>query len=335
MATIGDVAKLAGVSRSTVSSVITGKKYVTPTTRARVEDAIHDLRFTVNSGARALATSRTMTIGLVFSIGEPQFVPSSSTYVMALAEEARIHGYRLTLVTGADSGDELVSFLATKSVDGLVLMDVVEQDPRIPLVRRAGIPAVLVGMPSDSDRLDAVDLDYTAAGVLAVDQVHGAGARHPAVVTWPRSLHDTGATYARRFLEGVLSRSGQLGFDLTPQFCDASRSQVETVILPVLRDPDVDSLIFHNDALVPILPMLLLREHREALTVIGPCPPELAGEQWLPFDTIDTQPVESAQIAIRLLVHQLTQSGKDNDPAATSSERILLPPRLTPRTRTD
>ena len=52
MATIGDVAHEAGVARSTVSAVLTGRKLVLPDTRARVDAAIAKLDYTVNSGAR-------------------------------------------------------------------------------------------------------------------------------------------------------------------------------------------------------------------------------------------------------------------------------------------
>ena len=51
MATIEDVARAAGVSRSTVSYALSGKRTISQETRTRIERAIHDLGFTVNAGA--------------------------------------------------------------------------------------------------------------------------------------------------------------------------------------------------------------------------------------------------------------------------------------------
>ena len=64
MTTIGDVAQLAGVSRSTVSYALSGKRAISRATRERIESAIDELGYTPNAGARALATSQTMVIGL-------------------------------------------------------------------------------------------------------------------------------------------------------------------------------------------------------------------------------------------------------------------------------
>ena len=64
MATIEDVARAAGVSRSTVSYALSGKRSISRETQKRVEQAIAELGFTVNAGARALATSQTMSISL-------------------------------------------------------------------------------------------------------------------------------------------------------------------------------------------------------------------------------------------------------------------------------
>ncbi len=339
MATIGDVARLAGVSRSTVSSVLTGRKFVAPATRERVEDAIGRLNFTVNSGARALATSRTMNIGLVFSFRQSMYVPSATTYVVALAEEARLHGYRLTLVTGSDSVSEIKRLLASKSVDGLVVMEVLEDDPRLPVLRDAAVPSVLIGMPEDSDGVDAVDLDYLAAGRLVMDQVHQARHRRVAFVTWPTYLHEMGATYAHRFRTGAEEGARELNLDLSTFLCDVDQTSILERVTGIIRDPSYEALVFHNDAVAPVLSTMLVREHREDLQVLGLCPPELAREHWLPFDTIDTQPEESARTAVKLLMRRLngtgTETGEpdgiDGRDGADCHERVLLTPRLTTR----
>ncbi|UUT36082.1 LacI family DNA-binding transcriptional regulator [Microbacterium elymi] len=74
--TIGDVASAAGVSRSTASYALSGKRTISPEVRARVADAVRELGYTPNAGARALATSRTSVIALLGRFLSDEFAPA-------------------------------------------------------------------------------------------------------------------------------------------------------------------------------------------------------------------------------------------------------------------
>lgn len=91
-----DVARLAGVSQQTVSRVVRGATNVSPDIQARVELAITQLRYRRNPAAAALASNRTMTIGVV-SFELSVLGPSVALY--GISEEARKHGYSTRLVT--------------------------------------------------------------------------------------------------------------------------------------------------------------------------------------------------------------------------------------------
>ena len=83
MVTIGDVASRAGVSRSTVSYVLSGKRSISAETRRRIEDAIRELGFTPNAGARALAQGRTF---YTQNLGPPGLREAIAAYL------TRLHG---------------------------------------------------------------------------------------------------------------------------------------------------------------------------------------------------------------------------------------------------
>ena len=89
MATIEDVARVAGVSRSTVSYALSGKRSISRETQQRIEKAIADLGFTVNAGARALATSQTMSIGLLSQFHQDEFAPAMLQYIRSVSDVAR------------------------------------------------------------------------------------------------------------------------------------------------------------------------------------------------------------------------------------------------------
>ncbi|HEY0239041.1 MAG TPA: LacI family DNA-binding transcriptional regulator, partial [Friedmanniella sp.] len=102
MATIGDVARVAGVSRSTASYALTGRRPVTPAVRARVEAAVASLGYTPNAGARALATSQTHVIGLLVQFLEDEFAPAMLQYMLGVSNVAREYGYDILMVSDAD-----------------------------------------------------------------------------------------------------------------------------------------------------------------------------------------------------------------------------------------
>src|SRR5690606_17537943 len=76
MATIGDVARAAGVARSTASYALSGKRAISDEVRARVQRAARELGYTANAGARALATSQTRVIGLLAQFLPDEFAPA-------------------------------------------------------------------------------------------------------------------------------------------------------------------------------------------------------------------------------------------------------------------
>src|SRR5882757_334143 len=93
---IRDVARLAGVSRQTVSRVINGEPYIKASTEAHVREVIAELAWRPNSAARALATSRSKSIGLLVS-ERSQYGPFSASG--AIDEAARERGYTINSAT--------------------------------------------------------------------------------------------------------------------------------------------------------------------------------------------------------------------------------------------
>jgi DNA-binding LacI/PurR family transcriptional regulator len=138
-----DVARLAGVSHQTVSRVLNDHPSVRDETRRRVEEAIGQLDYRRNTVARALATHRTHTLGLV-SVDAAQYGPEHA--IFGLEEAARAAGYFVNFASlrevTSSAMREALNHLVNASVDGIVVIapvrSVVEavhrQRPDIPLV---------------------------------------------------------------------------------------------------------------------------------------------------------------------------------------------------------
>lgn len=123
MATIFDVARLAGVSHQTVSRVVNGHPHVRPATRERVELAIAQLRYVPSQAARSLVTRRSRTIGLV-ATGMPDYGPTS--IVLTVNTSARDAGYAVITTSLDDASAERLrasaELLIRQSVDAVVLV---------------------------------------------------------------------------------------------------------------------------------------------------------------------------------------------------------------------
>ncbi|TSB45685.1 LacI family DNA-binding transcriptional regulator [Alkalicoccobacillus porphyridii] len=124
MATIKDVAKLSGISRSTVSRVINNHPYVNDEKRSRVKQAMKELGYFPNSSAQRLRGSKTRTIAVLISrIVNPFF----SGLVDAMDEVATESGYQLILCNTRGSRERELKYLdllKTKQVDGVILASV-------------------------------------------------------------------------------------------------------------------------------------------------------------------------------------------------------------------
>lgn len=328
MATIGDVAREAGVSRSTVSSVLTGRKYVSPETRAKVDAAVAKLQFSVNAGARALATSRTMVLGVVVGFHEAEFSPALAAYLIALSDAAREQGYSVVLLTEPDGVEAVRRAISGRQVDGFVLLNVVDDDPRLEPINQARYPAVLLGMPQDTRGVDAVDLDFAAGAAMLVDHLADAGHREAMFVRWPEELYDSGSTYATRFASSAHERAERRGLRLVPVSVPVGPEQVRATLHTVLQHPEHPrALLIHNDAAVAMLPFALHDLGLDVpadLSVVSLHAAELARLYVLSFTSVESEPVAVCQTAVEMLAKRIAS------PDSPVQKRLIVP-HLEPR----
>ncbi len=176
-ATIEDVARRAGVTKSTVSHALSGKRPVSPETRRRIDDAIAALGYRPNPVAQRLAAGRSGAIGFVYPLTARGGGPESS--VLAAASEAVGEaGFAFVLFAraAADPG-EVQPFLESGLLDGVVVGQVQLHDERVWALREAGVPFVMMGRTADNSGLSFVDVDVDAALEECVEHLVSQGHR--------------------------------------------------------------------------------------------------------------------------------------------------------------
>lgn len=176
MATIKDVAKLAGVSVATVSRVINGEENVLPKTKARVDDAIEKLSYAPNLLGRNLRRGSTKSIlVLLNTISNPFY----SRVVRGIEERAAEDGYSVMLcMTHGDISLEqrAVSLLQTKLIDGAIFLSSEQPGEQLTEACR-GIPVVQACEPQEGFLAASVSIDNKKAASDAISYLIGRGHR--------------------------------------------------------------------------------------------------------------------------------------------------------------
>lgn len=210
MVTIADVARHAGVSSSTVSYVLSGKRAISEETRRRVRSSVRELGYHPNAGARALAARRSHIIALMVPLRTDVYVPVMMEIAISVTTAARQHGYDVLLITNDEGPDGVRRIAASGLADGLILMDVELDDERIPVLRAQGTQATLIGLADDARGLSCVDHDFVAAGALCADHLADLGHREIAFIGYGSGVYHRHAGYAERTLAGFRDRAGSV-----------------------------------------------------------------------------------------------------------------------------
>ena len=177
MATMQDVARIAGVSISTVSHVVNETRSVAESTRLRVLAAIESTGYTGNAIARSLVTGGTKSIGVALSLLAN---PHLAQLIHAIEAEATAAGHTVIIGDTLDTPDgerDAVRRLQARRVDGVLLTPVPGDTETLDALARTGVPAVLVDRVSHRVKLDQVGPENIQSTSALVSHLAGAGHR--------------------------------------------------------------------------------------------------------------------------------------------------------------
>ncbi|MFB6708294.1 LacI family transcriptional regulator [Streptomyces sp. NBC_01527] len=327
MVTLAEVAQHAGVSASTVSYVLSGKRSISMSTRERVERSIQQLGYHPNAGARALASSRSNIIALMVPLRTDMYVPVMMEIAIAVATTARAHGYDVLLLTGEEGPAAVRRIAGSSLADAMILMDVELHDERLPLLLETDRAAVLIGLPAETDGLTCVDLDFEATGALCVEHLAGLGHREIAVIGEAAAVYERHTGFAERTMDGVRTKAQQTGVRVLHRPCDGGYAAMERTLARIFDErPGTTGFIVQNESAVEPLLNLLRQQGRavpEDVSVVAICPQQLASEASVRLTSVAIPAQEMGRRAVEQVVAKLGGRGTD--------EVELLAPELTVR----
>lgn len=183
--TIKDVAELAGVSKSTVSRVLSDSPRISQATKNKVYEAMKELGYHPNEIARSLANSKSNTLGIVMPNGTDEFYSNSffQESLRGISHIAMEKGYDILISTSKNSELEVAKkFIQSKKVDGIILMRSRVQDETIEFLRRARFPFVLIGSSLEYDDVNVVDNDNFLASYQLTEHIINRGRKKIAFI---------------------------------------------------------------------------------------------------------------------------------------------------------
>ena len=157
--TIKDVARMAGVSISTVSKFINGGN-VLEENRLQIENAIETLNYQVNTVARGMKTRKTMSVGVL--------IPSLADYygvsiLSCIDQELYNSGYSTIICdysqTDPTGASDKINFLINKQVDGIIMQPINVRQEDVDRAAKAEVPIVFVDIEDPSIACDSVTID--------------------------------------------------------------------------------------------------------------------------------------------------------------------------------
>ena len=185
MATMKDIAKLAGVSKATVSHVINNTRFVSEEIRVRVMDIINELGYQPSQVARSLKVKKTKTIAFIIQ-------DSSNTYYNEICKGIESicykNGYSIIICNPDGNWDKEQGYINTlikKQVDGIVGDFISNDDKLIEILSNIKIPVMIMNREFDGYKTDYIAADDFQGGYLATKYLLNQGHKKIACITAP------------------------------------------------------------------------------------------------------------------------------------------------------
>lgn len=217
--TLEDVAKKAGVSRSTVSRVVNQFDNISEDVRSRVLQVIEETGYHPNAAARALASQRSQIIGLILphSVAMLFTDPYYPHLLKGICQACNLNNYTLAFFLFSTEEDERVNFNSITSnglLDGvLVQSDHHGKQKLINYLLQRKMPHVVIGRPKQSEKVSYVDVDNINGAYKAVTQLVNLGYQRISTITGP--LQSTvGIDRQKGYVDALSEHSIQIDPDL-------------------------------------------------------------------------------------------------------------------------
>jgi DNA-binding LacI/PurR family transcriptional regulator len=328
--TTHDIAREAGVSRTTVSHILNNHPGITLSarTRERVLATARKLGYVPNSAAQMLVTGRSLTIGLVLSrpdlVSVDAFVP---TLMYGINEACRAHGYRLLMETINDpeNADAYLDLAKSKRIDGLIVINPRKGDVALQNIIESKFPILIFGS-SGHPQENSVSTEDARASCQATTHLLSLGHRRVAYISYAPLVY----LPAKKRFEGYRKalRAANIPFDkrlfAEGDFTCESGYVAMQRILAANAQPT--AVIAGNDTLA-VGAMVAVREAGfsipQEFAVVGYDDIPAAAFTCPPLTTVRSHAFEQGKIAGHAVIALVNGKEVERQPAAVPLELVV------------
>lgn len=313
--TIEDVAKRAGVSKSTVSQYLNERyQYMSENTRRRISEVIEDLKYQPNGLARSLKQNRTFMVGIIVANIDYSL---SIKCIRAIENELQQHKTQVIICNADESPEkerEYIEMLAARQVDGLIVFPTGNGNSSYNRVMEMKLPLVFLDRLVDGVSTQSLLLDNEAAVKIAIQEMASRGHKRIAMLSLP--LSEYAITPRKERVSGYKKAMEEFGLPIDESFiCHAPKDEIAAVLGRLLSLPQPPTaLLAGNDiVLAEILKFANQTGLRipDQLSVIGIDDAEFA-HIYNPVITTISQPAsDMGTQAARILLSSIEQKGTE------------------------
>lgn len=314
--TSAEVARQAGVSRTTVSFVLNGvlNRGISEATRERVLAVAQAMGYQPNAAARSLASGQTGTVGVVIPKAAHLYVDAFLAQLVATVnEQCHALGLKMLIETTDDEGREpggFVNLVRGRSIDGLIVANLrTSEHAHLDKITEAGIPlVVLTSRPHELSHVATVLSDTALAACTAVQHLIGLGHQNIAFISFAQpeyeSVHERELGWRQALQQADLAVEQKL-----VEYADISaQSGYEAAQRLLAKGAPFTALFAGNDTIA----FGALRALHEAglrvphdVAVVGYDDIPMAAFANPPLTTMHSDPIGQAQLALQLLMAQI------------------------------
>ena len=191
--TLEDIARMSGVSRSTVSRVINDDPNVKESTRRKVWELIHTINFQPNLAARGLAAGRTQVLGLVIPMAVTSIFadPYFPLLIQGISSACNAREYSMMLWLAEPEFERHMAgrILYSGLIDGVIVASAVTDDPIVvALINGKKVPFIMVGRHQSDPTVSYVDVDNRSGAAQAIEHLIRLGRKRIATIRGPQTM---------------------------------------------------------------------------------------------------------------------------------------------------
>nr|WP_201470755.1 LacI family DNA-binding transcriptional regulator [Microbacterium hydrocarbonoxydans] len=248
--TITDIARLAGVSPGAVSFALNGRPGVSELTRQRILEIADEHQWQPSSAARALVGARAGVIG--FAVNRPADTLGTEAFFTDLIAGAQSaladHRMAMQMVLVPSIEEEVATYrrwCSANQVDGVIVIDPRDDDPRLAVLTDLGLPAVVIGSYASAEiEPPTIWLDDSRVAHELFDHLSGLGHRSIAYIAGPEEFQHT---RLRTDVLAELATRGVVGETITTDFSPSAAAATTRRLLSRTDRPT--AIVYDNDVM--------------------------------------------------------------------------------------